>query len=201
MILVAMPTAMPSAPSSSSSGILAGRAHRFLHAAVIGVDELGQVLVEQGFACQWRQSALDVAGRRGLIAGEDVAEVSLAVDQISLVGQVDQGVEDRLVAVGMEFHGLADHVGHLVETAVIHVVQGLQEPSLHRLEAVVDIGNGPFADDVGGVVEEIGVKQLMQFAALSLAGLTHTGLTTQMIHDVLLAFRRILAHVELAAPG
>jgi hypothetical protein len=35
---------------------------RFLHAAVVGVDEFGQIPVEQGFAGQRRQAAFDVAG-------------------------------------------------------------------------------------------------------------------------------------------
>ena len=151
--------------------------HRLLHAAVVGVDELGQVLVEQGLARQRRQPALDVTGRRGLVTGEDVAVVALAVDQVVLVGQVDERVEDRLVAVRVQLHGFADHVGHLVEAAVVHVGERLQDAPLHRLEAVVGVRDGPLADDVGGVVEEIGVEQLVQLAALALAGLAHTGLT------------------------
>ncbi len=79
--------------------------------------------------------------------------------------------------MGVVLHALADDVGHLVELAVVHLGERVQDAPLHRLEPVVDVGNGPVLDDVGGVVEEIGVEQLVQLAVLALAGLAHTGLT------------------------
>jgi len=57
--------------------------------------------------------------------------------------------------MGMELHGLAHHIGHLVETAVVHVEQGLEDAALHRLQPVVDIGNGPLSDDIGGILKKI----------------------------------------------
>ena len=151
--------------------------HRFLHPAVVGIDKFGQVFIEKRFARQRRQAAFDVAGRGCLITGKDVTEITLTVNQIAFVGQVDQGVEDGLVAMRVQFHGLADHVGHLVKTSVVHVVQGLQQAALYGLEAVIHIGNGTLSNDVGGVIEEVGIKQLVQFAALQFCGFAHTGLT------------------------
>ncbi len=33
--------------------------------------------------------------------------------------------------MGVELHGLADHIGHLVKPAVIHIVQCLKNTALH----------------------------------------------------------------------
>ena len=154
-------------------GNLGGQGDGFLQPAVIGLDIFGQIRIEQGFPGQGRQAALDIARRRGLIAGIDIAEIALAVDEVPLVGQVHQGAEDGGIPVGMEFHGFADHIGNLLEPAVVHVMQGLQNAALHRFQAVVNIGNRALLDDIRGILDEILVKESMEFAQLGVFGLFH----------------------------
>ena len=62
---------------------------------------------------------------------------------------------DRGVAMGVKLHRLADDVGHLVEFTVIHVMQRLEYPPLHWLQSIDDVGNGPFQDHIGGIVNEV----------------------------------------------
>jgi alpha-D-ribose 1-methylphosphonate 5-triphosphate synthase subunit PhnL len=66
----------------------------------------------------------------------------------------------------MELHRLPHHIGDLVKTAVLHIEQGLENPALHRFQAVVNIGNGPLADDIGGVLKEILLEELLKSAVL-----------------------------------
>ena len=139
---------------------LGGQRYRLAVAAIIGIDKLGDFRIEQDFMRQGRQPAFDITGGRGRIAGMDVAEVSLAVDEVFLVGQHHQGVAYRGIAVRMVLHGLADDVGDLVETAVVHLPERMEDAPLHRLEPIVDIGNGPILDDIGGILEEVRVHQL-----------------------------------------
>ena len=68
--------------------------------------------------------------------------------------------------MGMELHGLTHYIGHLVEAAVIHIEQGLEDTPLYRLQAVMDVGNSPLPDNVGGVFKEILFKEVMQSAVL-----------------------------------
>ena len=58
---------------------------------------------------------------------------------------------------GMEPHGLADDVGHLVVLAVVDLEEGVEDAALNGFQAVVDFRNRPVLDDVGGVFEEVAV--------------------------------------------
>ena len=80
---------MPSAPWARSTGILAGKNHWLLIATVVGIDVVGQCLVEEHLFGQWREPALDIAGSGGFVAGVDVAEVALFFDEEVLVGEDD----------------------------------------------------------------------------------------------------------------
>ena len=105
--------------------------------------------------------ALDVAGRRGLVAGEEVAEVPLLVYEQFLVGQHHEGRVDGRVAVRVVLHARADDVGHLVELAVVRLEQRVQDAPLDGLEPVVQVRYGPVLDHVARVVEEIVVEELL----------------------------------------
>ena len=66
----------------------------------------------------------------------------------------DERGADRGVAVRVKLHRRADDIGDLVEAAVVHVPEGVEDAALHRLQAVVDVRHGAVEDDVAGVVEE-----------------------------------------------
>ena len=138
-----MPTAMPSAPRMSATGILARKDHGFTGSTVVGVHVLRDVRTEQDFAGQGGEPAFDVPRRRGLSAGKHRPEIALLVDEQVLVGQRNQGTENGLVAMGMELHGLADDVGDLVVLAVIDLEEGVENAALNGLQSVVDFRNSP----------------------------------------------------------
>ncbi len=97
-----------------------------------------------------------------MITGENIAEIALTVDQIPFVGKIHQCGKNRGVAMGMELHGFADDVGDLMETAVIHIVQGLQYAALNRFKTIVKMsGIARSLNDIGGVFEEILVEELV----------------------------------------
>ena len=127
-----MPTAMPWAAVGEQVR-KSGRQDRrlFSFAAIVGRPEVDRVLVdpveELGHR---RQARLGVAHRGGVIA-VDIAEIALAVDQRialrEILCEADQGIVDRLVAVGVELaHHVADHTGALLEARV--GVSGGAEP-------------------------------------------------------------------------
>ena len=136
---------------------LGGEDHGLAGAAVVGVHVLCDVRAEQHLPGKRREPAFDVPRRRGLSPGEHRPEIALLVDEQVLVGQRHQGAEDGLVAVGMELHRLADDVGHLVVLAVVDLEERVEDAALDGLQAVVDFGNRPVLDDVGGVFEEVAV--------------------------------------------
>src|SRR4030042_2049869 len=107
-MVVAMPTAMPSAPSIRSTGTLAG-------------SSFGS----------WRRPA-----ELGTYSG----------------------------GAGVELHRLADDVGDLVELAVVHLVQRVEDAALHGLAPVPQAGDGPVHDDVTRVVEEVAPHEGLELA-------------------------------------
>ena len=136
----------------------------FLLAAVVGQHPLGGFLVEDHFGGELRQARLDVTPRGGLVAREDIAPVTLAVDQQVFLPQLHQCVLDRRIAVRVVLHGLSHDVGHLVVASVVDDLHGVQDAPLHGFEAVLDMGYGAFEDHVRSVVQEPVLIHARQFA-------------------------------------
>ena len=94
---------------------------RFLHLPVITIDKIDGILIHIGeqFGAERIEFALGITGGGiGHIPRIVLTEVTLRLDkgiEQSLVatGQTHQGIVNGLVAVGIEFHGLAHYVGRL----------------------------------------------------------------------------------------
>ena len=146
-------------PLNEHYGDLGRERHRLLLPSVVRILVLGEVGIVENLLRKREDSAFDVPGRRSLVAGQEVPEVTLLLDEEVLVGEDHQGRIDGLVSMRMVLHAVTDHVGDLVEFTVVHLEKGVHEPPLHRLEAVVYVRNGPVLDHVRGVFEEIRVEE------------------------------------------
>ncbi len=110
-----------------------------------------------------RHPALGVTHRGGGVVGR--AEVAVPVDHRQphgpRLGHPDQRVVDRTVPVGVQLaHHLADHAGALDVAPVgahAHLVHRVEDPSLHRLEAVAGVGERTGVDDRVRVLQEGGL--------------------------------------------
>ena len=127
---------------------LHGQHDGLLVAAVVGELPLGGLGVEDHVEGELRQARLDVATGGGIVAREDVAPVTLAVDEQLLLAQLHQGILDAGVAVGVELHRVTHDVRDLVEAPVVHALHGVQDAALHRLKAVADVWHGTLQDNV-----------------------------------------------------
>jgi hypothetical protein len=47
-----------------------------------------------------------------------------------------------------------------VELAVVQLKEGMQNPPLHRFEAVLKVRNSPVLDNIGSVFQEISIEQV-----------------------------------------
>ena len=54
----------------------------------------------------------------------------------------------------VELHGMADDVCHFVEASVVHTFHRVQDASLHRFQAVFNVGDGPFQNNIAGIVKK-----------------------------------------------
>lgn len=140
-----------------------GKNRRFFAFFVVGGDKIdraeshvhherGAEVVEAGFGVthgRWR-----VAIHR--------TEVSLALDERvahrPVLGHVDEGGVDRLVAVGVVVaHGFADDLGAFHKRSRgLHaeLVHGVEDSALGRLETVAGVGQGTGNNDGHRIVEE-----------------------------------------------
>ena len=125
--------------------------------------------VRQHLLPQGMEAGLGVPhGRRGIPV--DGAEVALSVHQrvaeAEVLAQPGHGLVDRRVSVGMVLaHGLPHHPGGLLEGLVVPQPQlqhGVEDPALHRFEAVPGVGQGPAHNDAHGVVEIAVLDLLLQ---------------------------------------
>ena len=135
-------------------GELGGQRDRLLVSAVIAELPICGFRVEYHVEREFRQACLDVSGGGSAVAREDVAPVSLRVDEQVLLSHLHQRIANGSVAVRVELHSVSHDVGHLVETAVVHTFHRVQNASLHRLQTVADMRNGALQNHVAGIVEE-----------------------------------------------
>ena len=133
---------------------LGGQCERLALAAVIGQAPVGHLGIIDRIQGEFAQAGLDVTAGSRTVAGEDVTPVTLGVDEQLLLSQLDQRAVDRRIAVGVILHRQTHDVGHLVEVAVVGLLHGVHDASLHGLEAVLDVGNGALEYYVGGIVEK-----------------------------------------------
>ena len=56
--------------------------------------------------------------------------------------------------MGMELHGMADDVSHLVVSSVVHSLHGVEDAPLHGLQSVLDMRHGTLQDYIRGVIQE-----------------------------------------------
>ena len=162
-MLVAMPTAMPRRAVDQQVGDLGRKDRRLLQPVVEVGLEVDRVLVD---VLQHRdrdagEPGLGVpVGRRGVAV--DRAEVPLPVHQRiaqrEVLDHAHQRVVDRRVAVRVV---LAEHVAHHRRRLLVgpaghqaQLVHRVQDPPVHRLEAVPDVGQRPRDDDAHRVVDE-----------------------------------------------
>ncbi len=136
--------------------------HRLLVAPVVARNKIGDRVVENFRAREFRQPAFDVTRRGGGIAGENISKISLAFDEITLVRQHHERVADGRVAVRMILHRVTDDVGDLDETSVIFFVQRPKNAPLHRLQTVREIRNRAVADDVAGIIQKPAIHARVQ---------------------------------------
>ena len=133
-------------------------AHRFV---VVGLEIDGilvDVLEQRGGGAG--QAGLGVAHGRRPVAVHG-AEVALGVDQHQAEREVLRhpyhGVEDGLVAVGMVLtHDVADDARRFAERLVVFVAAFLhrkENPAVHRLQSVADIGQRARHDHAHRVIE------------------------------------------------
>ena len=109
----------------------------------------------------------------------DIAEIALAVDKRiargKILGEADESVVDRLIAMRMErAHHVADDFraflegGARIETQDMHAVE---DAPVHRLQPVAGVGQGASHDGREGIREVALFERVAQIDRLSAPGL------------------------------
>ena len=139
-----------------------GECHRFLGTPVVVRNPFRSLGVEHHVERKFAELAFDVTRGGCLVARKRVTPVTLRFDEQVLLAHVHEGRVDGGVAMRVVVHGVAHDARHLVETAVVHLVHGMQNTALHRLQAVLEIGHGAVENRIARVVQEPAVVQLFQ---------------------------------------
>ena len=145
---------------------LHGQCYGLIGRAVVGLLPRGDAVAVDCFVGESRELRLDVSACSSGVTGEDIPPVPLRIDEEALLSELDEGIIDRGVTVGVVLHRLPDDVSYLDELAAIHPLEVVEDTALHGLEPVIDMGYSTLEDDVGGVVEEPCLVHLRQVAQL-----------------------------------
>ena len=121
---------------------------RLLVTSVVGCHPIGDLRIEDDLLGEFAQAGLDVTWSRVAVSGKDVTPVSLTVDHKAFLAELHEGSEDGRVTVRVVLHSLSDDVRHLRVASVVHSEHSVKHTSLHRLESVNDVRDGPLQNDV-----------------------------------------------------
>jgi hypothetical protein len=119
-----------------------------LVAAVVAELPGGGLRVEEHVPWRNWSGAPRCTRRGGIVAGEKVAVVPLRLDEPPALADGHKRGADGGVAVRVELHRGTDDIGDLVEPAVSHVPEGVEDAALDGLQAVVNVRDGTVEDDV-----------------------------------------------------
>ncbi len=74
--------------------------------------------------------------------GEDIAPVALTVYEQVLLTHLHESIAYGSIAVWVELHGVTNDVSHLVVASIVHTLHRVQNTSLHRFEAILNVWDG-----------------------------------------------------------
>ena len=131
-----------------------GQGNGLAVASVVGQFPFRRLGVEQNVKGQFGESGLNVSGSGGSVAGEDVAPVTLRIDEEFLLPHLYERIAYAGIAVGVKLHGVPHDVGHLVVASVVQAVHRVQDAPLYGFQSVAHVGDGALQDDVAGIVEK-----------------------------------------------
>src|SRR5699024_12578892 len=72
-----------------------------------------------------------------------------------VLSEIDQSISDGCVTVRMKLHSLSDDVGYFMKPTIFHLIEGMQDPSLNRLQPVLNGRNRTFKDYVRSIIQKI----------------------------------------------
>ena len=107
--------------------------------------------------------------------------------------------------MGVELHGVAHDVGHLVVTPVFHAPHGVQDAPLHGLQSVHDVGYGAFQYHVRGIVQKpvlVHAAQLVLHVLVLRVGGFVVRMFLPSLGQVVLFFQvlvKVFAHIEFGS--
>ncbi len=162
---------------SEKQGEFDGKADRFLVPAVIGELPFRDFGAEYYITRKGGKAGFNIAGSRCGVACQNIAPVPLRVDKQPFLSQPHQRVCNGTVAVRMEFHRVSHDISHFIITPVVQAVHGVQNTALHRFKPVIDLGYGPFQNDIRGVIQKVvGIHAFHRLTRGSnVGGLSHDG--------------------------
>ena len=172
---------------------LDGKRDGFFVSSVVGSLPFGGLRIEHHIEGKFRETRFDVTRSSCPVAREDVPPVSLAIYQQILLSELHQGIADRSIAVGVELHGVPHDVRHLVVASVVQTLHGVEDASLNGLQSVVDVGDGTFQDNVGGIVQ----KPVLIHAGELVFHAFFLGVGGFIIRMLVFFFKVFVAHIYL----
>ena len=54
----------------------------------------------------------------------------------------------------VELHGVTYNVGHLIVSAIVHALHGVQDAALYGFQTIFDMWHGTLQNHIGGIVQE-----------------------------------------------
>ena len=141
-------------PLGQHDGEFHGEGDGLFFPTVVAGLPAGGLAVEGDVERELAQARLDVTGGRRRIAGAHIAPVTLGFDEEVLLPQAHHRIANGRIAMGMVLHGLPDDVGDFIESAVVDHLHGMQNPALHRLQAIFDGWHGALQDHIRSILKE-----------------------------------------------
>ena len=134
------------------------KSHGLILASIVRGSPFSDFRRESSFDGKFRETPFDITGGGGFVTGENISPVTLCVDQKLLLSELHKRIANGGITMGMILHSIAHDICNLIEMTVINRAHRMQDSSLHRFQAVVDIGDSAFENHIACIFKIPGTE-------------------------------------------
>ena len=133
---------------------LYGQRYGFSFSSIVGKLPIRGLWIKNHIQGKLRQSSFDVSCSSSTIASTHITPVALRLNQQVFLAHIDYRISYGSISMGVVLHGLSNDIGDLIESTIIHLLHGMKDSSLYRLQPIFNRRNCTLQDHIGCIVKE-----------------------------------------------
>jgi len=121
---------------------------RFRLTTVVRHSPIRSLRIKYRLQREFRQPRLYITRSSRTVTSKDITPVTLAFDEQILLSKLHKRISDGSISMRMILHRVAHYIRDFIETPVIELLHRMKYPSLHRLQAILNMRHGTLKNNI-----------------------------------------------------